>query len=75
MIGYILNHNKMNINDNDARDVYHLCKPLVHCDIVTMDKRWKTFIDQNFPFYSDKIISNKGGKGINQIIDKIKLLK
>ncbi|GAI83325.1 unnamed protein product [marine sediment metagenome] len=74
-IGYVLNKNEMRINDHDARDIWHLFKPIVHCDIVTMEKRWKAFIDETFPILSDKIITNKDGLGIQLLIKKIQKYK
>lgn len=74
-VGYVCNKIHMKINNHDSRDLYHLCKPLVHCDIVSMDGRWKSFIDETFPALSGKIIADKGGEGIQLLLDIIQNYK
>ena len=60
----------MGIIDNYIHDLFHLIKPIVYCDIVTSDKRWKEFIDTTFPMLSKKIITNKNKRGLISIINK-----
>jgi hypothetical protein len=50
---------------SDWNDLFHLIVPVSYCDIVLMDKRWKTFINQtgfSFPeiamTFDKKIISD-----------------
>ena len=74
-IGYVINIKTMKMDDHHYRDLWHLCKPIVHCDIVTMDKTWKTFINQTIPNLSHKIICDKRGLGMQMLFDKIRNFK
>jgi len=51
-IDFIMTNKEMKMDEySDWIDLFHVVVPVSYCDIVLVDKRWKTFIEQTGLFY------------------------
>jgi hypothetical protein len=66
----IQNKNMKMLKYSEWNDLFHLIVPVSYCDIVLMDKRWKTFINQT-GFSFPKIAMTFDNKTITDFYQKI----
>ena len=68
------NENMKMLKYSEWNDLFHLIVPVSYCDIVLMDKRWKTFINQT-GFSFPKIAMSFDKKKISDFFKKIEYWK
>jgi len=50
---FVLQNHDMTMSSNEWHDFFHLIVPVAYCDIVLLDKRWTTFVNQTKLTYPD----------------------
>jgi hypothetical protein len=67
----IRNQNMKMSNFSEWNDLFHVIVPVSYCDIVLVDKRWKTFVSQTGFIYPDiaKVFDKKSLNGFFHAIE------